>query len=631
MFMHHDFSAKQDYWLSKRIKVPYGLKWDLTRASGVATFLLVLAAWGGPVFARSATVSDLWTDVSGPWLSVRARLSDLVASLRSPIVYVGDTFGPTLQLSAGVKPNDSVVMVVDPSSQLRAGGRFYWQARTYSNYENGEWSDSSQLSQDYTPTPAGLAVPDWQARQAVDVTFYPRFPALSRLYLAAGTNWVNRSGEVWYSTMGGPERDVTAFISRPPVHDGEAYLTHASVAVPTASQLELAGKDYPSWVREAYLQVPNSLTDRFRTLARNITSQAETPYDQAEAVTAWLRNNIEYSRVTESPPEGREPLDWFVFDYKVGFCNFYASSEVMMLRTLGVPTRLSVGYAAGTPKEPSTLILGNPISKLDFSSSPYEVRGNDAHAWPEVFFPGYGWVPFEPTTSQPEIRRGTINAVTANGATLLGERDPLSASTGPNPDAGKPIENGRTAGAAHHIQGLVRQGILRIVLAVLLLAALLVAVALRIDPSWNLTGQLLAARSMARLGLRSSNQAELDTLAGGSPAARRYAAWTNWLPKLGVELKRSQTPFERLSLLVAQLPEAEFSSRRIVEGFAAERFGGQAPSPREEIERTWSELHRLFWETYLSRLGGRLLAIVQDPQRRDVGRRQHLDVTMGPR
>ncbi len=79
-------------------------------------------------------------------------------------------------------------------------------------------------------------------------------------------------------------------------------------------------------------------------------------------------------------------LEWFLFDERAGFCNYYASSEVMMLRALGVPARLSVGYAEGT---------WNPEDNV------YVILGKDSHAWPEVYFPNIGWVPFEPTVSQP--------------------------------------------------------------------------------------------------------------------------------------------------------------------------------------------------------------------------------------
>jgi hypothetical protein len=83
-----------------------------------------------------------------------------------------------------------------------------------------------------------------------------------------------------------------------------------------------------------------------------------------------------------------DPIDWFLFDYKKGFCNYSASAEVLLLRAAGVPARLAVGYAQGTPAN---------------SGGGFIVQEDDSHAWPEVYFPNYGWIPFEPTGSLPNI------------------------------------------------------------------------------------------------------------------------------------------------------------------------------------------------------------------------------------
>jgi hypothetical protein len=87
-------------------------------------------------------------------------------------------------------------------------------------------------------------------------------------------------------------------------------------------------------------------------------------------------------------PVNADPVEWFLFVNKAGYCNYYATAEVLMLRSLGIPTRMSVGYAEGT---------WNP------ETTSYEIAGKDYHAWPEVYFPGIGWVAFEPTAAQPVL------------------------------------------------------------------------------------------------------------------------------------------------------------------------------------------------------------------------------------
>src|SRR5262249_57256243 len=117
---------------------------------------------------------------------------------------------------------------------------------------------------------------------------------------------------------------------------------------------------------------------------------AETPYDRAKAIETWLRNNIAYNESIPQPPTGHDPVDWVLFDYKQGYCNYYASAMIVMLRTLGIPARMAAGFAQGT---------------WDASQQVYTVQERDAHTWVEVFFPQYGWIEFEPTAAQAPLNR----------------------------------------------------------------------------------------------------------------------------------------------------------------------------------------------------------------------------------
>jgi hypothetical protein len=120
-----------------------------------------------------------------------------------------------------------------------------------------------------------------------------------------------------------------------------------------------------------------------------ITQGLETPYEKTTAITTFLRSEIEYVNPLPEPvPQGEDPLEWILFDLKQGFCNYYASLEVLMLRSQGIPARLAVGFAQG-----------------EIDGEVYIVRNLDRHAWPEVYFPGIGWVEFEPTGNQPPLVR----------------------------------------------------------------------------------------------------------------------------------------------------------------------------------------------------------------------------------
>jgi transglutaminase-like putative cysteine protease len=172
---------------------------------------------------------------------------------------------------------------------------------------------------------------------------------------------------------------------------GEQYEVTASLINPSIQQLQDAGTEYPQWVTDRYLQLPEDFSPRISELASQITQELVTPYDKATAITRYLRREIEYvNPLPEPPPAGVDPIEWVLFDLKQGFCNYYASAEVLMLRSVGVPARMAVGFAEGA---------------FDEEANVYIVRSLNAHAWPEVYFPGIGWTEFEPTGNQDPLER----------------------------------------------------------------------------------------------------------------------------------------------------------------------------------------------------------------------------------
>ncbi|MBC1728284.1 transglutaminase domain-containing protein [Listeria seeligeri] len=145
-----------------------------------------------------------------------------------------------------------------------------------------------------------------------------------------------------------------------------------------------------------YTQTPSELPKRVATLANKITKDADSIYDKTKAIESYLSASGEFTYSTDDAketPNGADYVDQFLFETKIGYCDNFSTSMVIMLRTLGIPTRWAKGY---TPGE------GEKDAKGDKAT--YTITNNNAHSWPEVFFPGTGWVPFEPTAtfSNPE-------------------------------------------------------------------------------------------------------------------------------------------------------------------------------------------------------------------------------------
>ena len=154
----------------------------------------------------------------------------------------------------------------------------------------------------------------------------------------------------------------------------------------TASELRKAGETPPPAPLERFLQLPPDLPARVADLAREITAEATNDYDRVKAIEAYLRDNYRYSLDSPVPPEGWDAVDHFLFETNVGFCEQFAAATAVMLRTLGIPARVAAGYTPGT---------------RNAFTGYYEVRGSDAHAWVEVWFPQYGWYEFDPTFDIP--------------------------------------------------------------------------------------------------------------------------------------------------------------------------------------------------------------------------------------
>jgi transglutaminase-like putative cysteine protease len=190
-----------------------------------------------------------------------------------------------------------------------------------------------------------------------------------------------------------------------PISAGGSYRATVSVSTATESDLSAAGTGYPGWVLDRYLQLPTAMPSRVIDLAQALTKDLETPYEKAVAIRDYLRA-LNYTLDIEAPPEGTDGVDYFLFELEKGYCQYFASAMAVLLRTSGVPSRMVAGYGPGELTEqdgPGDTMGHGPDAWQDLQQT-FVVR--NSHSWTEVFFPGYGWIPFEPTPVRPIIARG---------------------------------------------------------------------------------------------------------------------------------------------------------------------------------------------------------------------------------
>ena len=327
-----------------------------------------------------------------PWREFTQELDNAFDALKS----TGggrtvDFFSSELSLGTGFSLSDTVMFNVQVPEIPDEDNppRFYWQGRTYDFYQNGQWYTTKTTLREFTPASDTLVVSDTGGQPRFRFNFFTDNSPLSLLYAPAQPVWVSRTSSVRLTTTEGGD-DLAAWVASPRLEAGESYQVEAAINNPGVNELSTAGINYPTWVLDKYLQMPENFSPRVRELALQITDGAQNPYEQATLITQYLRREIEYSDTVQKAPKNTDPLEWILFEYKKGYCVYYATTEVLMLRSLEIPARMAVGFAQG---------------EFSTETNRYVVRNLDAHAWPEVYFPGIGWVEFEPTGNQPALSR----------------------------------------------------------------------------------------------------------------------------------------------------------------------------------------------------------------------------------
>ncbi len=283
---------------------------------------------------------------------------------------------------------------------------YYWRGQTYQRYNGHAWSN---LTRSDAPLPKAAPIIGKIPQGYRKVHAIVESPAgITGLIYWTGTlveadvsldvAWrLGTGSNPAEPSINAPHNVdlIGAFVpedaSSPPL---EQYAIDALVPEATEAQLQAAPQTYPAWVIRQYTQLPDSVPERVRALARDITVRGRTPYDRAVAIERYLRL-IPYSLDVPAPPSTRDATDYFLFDLKKGYCDYYATAMVVMARAAGLPARLVTGYASGT---------------YDSYGAEYVVREADAHSWAEIYFPGIGWIEFEPTASQPLPHRETVEA-----------------------------------------------------------------------------------------------------------------------------------------------------------------------------------------------------------------------------
>ena len=592
-----NFIQRQAGWKSNRTYIPPDIGYDWIRFTLVVAILIVAVAWTFPVLADSMpVVEDAWQTARRPWVELQDRMSNFFASLRSTTGLYHEYYSDSFSLGLGTSLSEEPVLAVQAPARGFEGLRFYWRAYAYDLFEGGKWQSTAEASLDMGPEESEFLADEFTGRLTSSFVFIPQ-RSIATLFTAPQPLWVNRASTASVSNTAGDLPDIVSIEPDTPVLRGEGYEVRSSLIAATETQLREAGTDYPAWVTERYLQLPDHITARTVELAESLAADHDNPYDIAVAVTNHLRS-YEYSEIIEAPPADREVVDWWLFEYQKGFCQYYATSQVILLRILGIPARFSVGYAEGELRREEG--QGDPrFSNLPqevFIDIPgtYVVRQKEAHAWPEVYFSGIGWVEFEPTASQLQIFRpsGVDSEGGSSGENPFNpqrdERDLLAELD----DAGALPDEA----ASQFDASSTRSYSTLISLVALAILVLLYANRRKIRGlKFGTPLPVRLERGLNKMGVKSPGFLRRWVfLSSLPPIFRSYMEINQALKRLGSPAGPHDTPAERAAALLGQLPEVEHQVEFLLEKYQRSIYSQSVP----EIENARKYSLDIRWESY---------------------------------
>jgi hypothetical protein len=314
-----------------------------------------------------------------------------------PSLMTGFSDNVTLGEIGRIKRNSAVVMRIRVEGDPQRAGGIHWRGMALTDFDGKRWFTPQHDPTIISPDSEGdyqFVSPPFRHNESVPLRYTvlmepiatdaifiaPRIQSLHGRF----SNMTERAGE--RKRSGYLLLDKTGSLFNPFHNDTKVRYEAVSVP-PVASppQLRMVSAPYPEAARALYLQLP-PLDPRIHKLAEQIAAGSNNDYDRAANIERYLKTRYGYTLDLTGPPNA-DPLAYFLFVRRAGHCEYFASAMTVMLRTLGIPARYATGFLPG---------------QFNDVGGDYIVRASDAHAWVEAYFPGYGWITFDPTPPADE-------------------------------------------------------------------------------------------------------------------------------------------------------------------------------------------------------------------------------------
>jgi transglutaminase-like putative cysteine protease len=539
-------AEREESWARARVRFSRSLAGWFVAGSVVIAAIAGLFGWRLSEVTTSTDGRNFFERLNQPYSEFLARWNRLFANLNNTIAREVDSYASSVTLSGPRNLTADPVMDV-----LAPPARHYWRAASYDNYDGLTWRNTIETATNAQPFDTNIPLASYAERVPVQADF-TLYRGTDSVYAPSQPLRSSVGTQATFEQVSNAAVNLVQLRLPVPLLPGNRYTAVGSVSLANVAQLRNAPGDYPAWVRARYLQLPPQVPERVADLARNIAARAPTAFDKAAAIERWLRANIAYDERLPAPPPGVEASDYVLFDVRRAYCNYYATAMVTMLRSLGIPSRVAVGYAQGE------IVLDPSVTDRAL----YHVRADDSHMWVEVFFPEFGWVEFEPTAGQPPIERFEPQAEATPTAEPTSppptptprpqEAEQPAATPTPEPQTA-PADSSADRPSATNEAADEPPGFLD-----------------RLRNSWLPYLLLIPLVIAAALGaLRYLEGAGLGRLPG---VERAYAMLTRYAGWLNIGRGRQFTPYEQAEALAQRAPQAQVPVQRITDLYVHKRF-----------------------------------------------------------
>lgn len=533
--------------------------------------LILPLSWLLPVIGQPASGVTFWNNLDNAWANLsHGNLSSLSNpnNLFSPYQPAANFFGDQLAITGSVKlPNGPVISYTSTSNTTGQ----YLEGFSFDHFDGHTWSSQLQNPQSYLgnsnlqidgPPPANgnsLRTSITILQPPGGTRHYIFAPAQPYQFTVPVTVFTDSSGNF-----------ISAWTQTSQLQQNEQYQVVSSVS--TASRADLARIALPAddpdfWtsylsyneLQQYYLQIPKDLSPTVLKTARAWTSGLTTVFDVVSALQSHLSNQANFTYSVNNPPvpSNIDAVTWLLQTH-TGYCTYYATAMVTMARLLGIPARIVNGFSQG---------------HYSLQQKAWIVDGSDAHSWVQIYFPGSGWMNFDPTPSFSINNAGAPTTPPTPTAT----KPPVASSPTTTPHkqptpVAKPTTTQHPTSPAStlHSGDTFAGGSLLLTIALLALFGSCIALGFALM-------RYQRARHASRTAIASVfvRLCRLARLVGIPPAV--------W-----------QTPYEYTFMLSKHFPQASATLHRLADLFVRERWAApqQAPDSREqqELERLWPGL-----------------------------------------